>query len=67
VRVTQAMRDPNLGPLDVWLIEPGDRLAKSALDFQRFYPGKAVRLRDRVFGNMGIDEVYIYPSPAAVA
>jgi hypothetical protein len=66
LRVILSMRDPTLGPLDVRLIKPNDPLARAALDYQRLYPGKAVRLRDRVFGNMGIDEVYIYPAPAAV-
>jgi hypothetical protein len=67
LRVALELRDPNLPFLDVRTIEPDDPLARSALDFQRLYPGKAVRLRDRVFGNMGIDEVYLYPSPVAVS
>jgi hypothetical protein len=67
LRVVLSMRDPNLGPLDVRLIKPGEPLAKAALDYQRLYPGKVVHLHDRVFGNIGVDEVYIYPStiPAA--
>jgi hypothetical protein len=67
LRVALAMQDPNLGYLDVRTIDPDDPLAKSAHDYQRLYPGKAIRLRDRVFGNMGIDEVYIYPAPAPVS
>jgi hypothetical protein len=67
LRVVLAMRDPDLGPLDVRLIKPGHPLARAALDVHRLYPGKVVRLRDRVFGDMGIDEVYIYPSPVAVS
>jgi hypothetical protein len=66
LRVILSMRDPNLGPLDVRLIKPSDPLARAALDYQRLYPGKAVCLRDRVFGDRGIDEVYIYPAPVAV-
>lgn len=67
LRVALAMKDPNLGYLEVRTLDPDEPLAKSALDYQRLYPGKAIRLRDRVFGNMGIDEVYIYPAPAPVS
>jgi hypothetical protein len=67
LRVAVAMRDPYVGPLQVRLIKATDPLARSALSFQRLYPGKAIRLRDRVFGDMGIDEVYIYPAPIAVS
>jgi hypothetical protein len=67
LRVALALRDPNLDYLQVRTIDPDDPLARAALDYQRLYPGKAVRLRDRVFGEMGIDEVYIYPAPAAVS
>jgi hypothetical protein len=67
LRIAGALRDPDLNSLHMRLIKPTDPLARAALDYQRLYPGKAVRLRDRVFGNMGIDEVYIYPSPVAVS
>jgi hypothetical protein len=67
LRVALAMRDPNLGFLRVRSINPDDPLARAALDYQRLYPGKVVRLRDRVFGDMGIDEVYIDPAPVAVS
>jgi hypothetical protein len=67
LRIALAMQDPNLSYLQVRTIDPDDPLAKSALDYQRLYPGKAIRLRDRVFGNMGIDEIYIYPSTIPVA
>jgi hypothetical protein len=53
--------------LEVRSIDPDDPLVRAALDYQRLYPGKAVRLRDRVFGGLGVDEVYIYPSPVAVS
>jgi hypothetical protein len=66
-RVTAALRDPNLGPLDLRLIEPSDPLAKAVLDYRRLYPDKVIRLRDRFFGGMAIDEVYIYPSPVLAA
>jgi hypothetical protein len=67
LRVAGALRDPDLNSLHMRLIKPTDPLVRAALDYQRLYPGKAVRLRDRVFGDMGIDEVYIYPAPAAVS
>ncbi len=66
LRVALAMQDPNLGYLQVRTIDPDDPLARAVLDYQRLYPGKAVHLRDRAFGGMGIDEIYIYPSPIAV-
>ena len=46
------------------LIEPTHPLARAALNYQRLYPGETVRLRDRGFGDMGIDEDYIYPRDA---
>jgi hypothetical protein len=67
LRVAMAIGDPNLELLQVRLIKPGHPLARAALDYQRLYPGKVIRLRDRVFGDMGIDEVYSYPAPAAVS
>jgi hypothetical protein len=67
LRVVLEMRDPNLSFLQVQTIRPDHPLARSALDYQRLYPGKAIRLRDRVFGEMGIDEVYIYPSSVAAS
>ncbi len=67
VRVKGVLRDPELDPFQITLLEPTDPLARSALDYQRLYPGKPVRLRDRVFGPIGIDEVYIYPAPIAVS
>ena len=66
-RVTAAMRDPNVGPSDVRLIETGKPLARAVLDYRRLYPDKVIRLRDRFFGGMAIDEVYIYPSPVAAS
>lgn len=65
--IAVGMHDPNLGPLDVRLIKPSHPLARAALDYQRLYPGKVVRLRNRVFGDMGIDEIYLYPAPVAVS
>jgi hypothetical protein len=65
LRVVLEMRDPNLGFLQVQTIPPDHPLARSALDYQDLYPGKAIRLRDGVFGGMGIEEVYIYPVPIA--
>jgi hypothetical protein len=67
LRVAMAIGDPNLELLQVRLIKPSHPLARAALDYQRLYPGKVIRLRDRVFGDMGIDEVYIYPAPVAVS
>ena len=50
------------------LIKPSElRLRKAVLDYQRLYPGKVIRLRDRFFGDMAIDEVYIYPVPVTVS
>jgi hypothetical protein len=67
LRVAMAIGDPNLELLQMRLIKPGHPLARAALDYQRLNPGKVIRLRDRVLGDMGIDEVYIYPAPVAVS
>jgi hypothetical protein len=67
LRVALAMADPNLGFLQVRRINSDDPLARAALDYQRLYPGKPVRLRDRVFGDIAVDEVYIYPAPVPVS
>ena len=63
LRVAAELRDPNLDPFQVKLIEPGNPLAKDALDFLRLFPGRtAARLRRRNFGGASVDEVYIYPA-----
>jgi hypothetical protein len=67
LRIALALQDPNLGYLQVRPVDPDDPLARAAPDYQRLYPGKAVRLRDRVFGSMGVDEDYIYPATNAAS
>jgi hypothetical protein len=66
-RVDSALREPYLGPFRIKLLEASDPLVWAALDVHRLYPGKAVRLRDTVFGGLGIDEIYIYPVATPVS
>jgi len=52
----------------VKLIGADDKLAEAAADLQRRYGGRApARLFNTSFGGRGVDEVYLYPIPVAVA
>jgi hypothetical protein len=42
----------------------GDRIARDVIAIQQKYPGRLpTRLRNRMLGGVGVDEVYIYPIP----
>jgi hypothetical protein len=59
-------RGPNLwlDPFQVKVAGTSDRFAKEVIAIQQKYPSKlATRLRNRLLGGVGIDEVYIYPIP----
>lgn len=67
LRIAGELRDPNFDPFQVKLIKPSDPLAKAALEhLQRFAGRKSIRLRRRTFGEIGVDDVYIYPTPITV-
>jgi hypothetical protein len=67
-RIAQEMRDPDFDQFQVKLIKPGDALARAAHDYLQLYPGsKPIRLRRRIFGDMGTEEVYVYPNPVTAS
>lgn len=67
VRIAGVLRDPFFDPFQVKLIGTDDPLAKGAWDIQRRYPGRvATRFHGKVFGDLPVEEVYIYPSPIPV-
>ncbi len=68
IRIAQALQDPGLDLFKVKLIGADHPRAKAALDLRRRYPGQTpVRVFDRIFGGMSVEEVYIYPTPLPVA
>ncbi len=61
------MRNPNLDPFQVKLIGTDDPLAQAALDVHRRYEATIpARYRERLFGGVAAEEVYIYPQPIPV-
>jgi hypothetical protein len=67
VRIAGEMKDPWFDLFWVKVIGADDALAKAAVDFQRRYPGRSpARLSGGTFGGIGVDEVYVYPSPLPV-
>ena len=68
VRIAGEMHDPDFDPFRVKLIKPTNSLVKAATDFLQLYPGrKPIRLRQRSFGDIGAEEVYLYPRPVSVS
>ncbi len=64
VRIGLAMHDPNFDLLQVKLIGEDHALAKAAAELRQRYPGRTpIRLQNRVFGGVSVEDVYIYPSP----
>lgn len=68
LRIARTMRDPNFDPFQVKAIGADNPLARAAMDVLQRYPGRlATHFHSRVFGGVGVEEGYIYPSPIAVA
>jgi hypothetical protein len=69
LRIAGNMRDPNFGPFDVKVVGTGHPFARGALDLLQRYPGSRspARIRGRTFGGIGVEEAYVYPSPATVS
>jgi hypothetical protein len=66
-RIAAEMRDPSFGPFRVKLIKRSDPLAGAAMQYLELFPGRMpTRLRQRNFGGIGTEEVYIYPSAITV-
>jgi hypothetical protein len=65
VRIARVLHDPWLGlPPRVKVIGTDDPRAQEALARQRPYPGRTLpRVYGTLFGDVMVDEVYIYPSP----
>jgi hypothetical protein len=62
-RVMRDMRDPDIDQFRVKLVGTNDPLARAVLDYQALYPGKRIRRYDTHLGGVGVEEIYIYPSP----
>jgi hypothetical protein len=66
-RINQEMRDIHLD-FKVKLIETDDPMAQTAIGLHKLYTiKKPTRLRDRHFGRIFPDEVWLYPNPIAVS
>jgi hypothetical protein len=62
------LHDPNFEPSYVRLIGTDNPQAQAAIEVLRRYPGRIpARYRERMFGDVWIEEVFIYPVPIAVA
>jgi hypothetical protein len=67
LRIAGELHDPWFDPFQVKLIGIHDPLARAALDLQRRYPGRTpTRFPGTTFGGIGVEEVYVYPSPLPV-
>lgn len=68
LRLANKLRSPHLDPFRVKLIGGDDPLALAAIDTQKRFPGPtATRFGGKSFGDMSVDDVYIYPSPLPVS
>jgi hypothetical protein len=57
-----------LDPFQVKVTGVDDPVTKEVLAIQQRYPGKlATRLRNRMLGGLGVEEVYLYPIPIPAA
>jgi hypothetical protein len=67
VRISGEMQDPYFDMFRVKLIGADDPLARAALEVHRRYAGaRPTRFRGNTFGGVGVDEVYIYPTPLPI-
>ena len=66
-QAAKTVDDPNFSPFRVKLIPTRHPLARAALEVYRRRPSEIpIYIRGGVFGDMGVDGVYLYPPPAAV-
>src|SRR5438093_6423705 len=62
--VLQAMENPWLSVFEVKLVSPNTLMAKAILEMQPFCTGHtATQVRTPRLGNVGVEEVYVYPPP----
>ena len=60
LRLAGEFKDPDFDPFRVKIVKAHHPLAQAALEMlRRFAGGRAIRLRDRNFGGVGVDEIYI--------
>lgn len=56
-----------LDPFQVKVAGVADPIAKAAIEIQKLYPHSLpMRLRNRMFGGLSVDDVYIYPIPVPI-
>jgi hypothetical protein len=72
LRIAGELHHPYFDPFKVKLIEQSYPLAQAALEVNRRFPGKIpTRFGSGIFGGMGVEGAYIYPSsvtsPTAVS
>jgi hypothetical protein len=66
-RIAGRLKDPWFDPFRVKAIGTDDPLVPVALDVQRQYPGPTpVHFDGKMVRGLGVDAIYIYPSPTAV-
>ncbi len=64
LRLAGKMHSIYLDPFRVKVISGNDPLAKAAINIHNHFPGRmATRFGGKTFGGVGVDDVYIYPSP----
>lgn len=64
LRLAEEFQDPWFDPFQVKVIGTDDPLAKAALDFCQRYPlTRVTRYPGDTFGGLGVDGVFLYPSP----
>jgi hypothetical protein len=68
LRVAGEIQSPYLDPFRVMVISGDDPLALAAAELNNRFPGRLpTRFGGTRFGGLTVDDVYIYPSPIAVA
>ncbi len=68
LRLADKIRSPYLDPFRVKLVGAEDPLARAAVEINKRFPGRmATRFGGKSFGGIGVDDVYIYPSPLPAA
>lgn len=66
LRIAGRLQDPSFDPFLVKLIGADDPLARAVADARRHYPGRApTRLQGMTLGGTTVEDIYIYPAPAA--
>lgn len=68
LRLADKLQSIYLDPFRVKLMRADDPLAKAAAEINTRFPGRlATRFGGKALGGIGVDEVFIYPSPLPAA